>query len=479
MGVVIGETLGTYRILSTIGKGGMGVVYLAEHTLIGRQAAVKLLRPELSSDAELVDRFFTEARAAAAARHQGLVEVFDFGVTDDGNAYIVMELLQGESLTMRLERQPRFASELALSITRQVASALQAAHETGVVHRDLKPENIHLIADASAPAGVRIKVLDFGIAKLAGDEDRRSVRTRTGVVIGTPRYMSPEQCKSASNVDARTDIYALGCIFYEMLTGKPPFDYDNWGELVAAHIHETAPPPSARVPDLMPEIEDIVMRAIAREPADRYQSMTELSEAIDTLWPAANSLTFTPIPGSLRTIRQSARLESATPTLITRRRRPWVPLLAGAIVLGGVTAVVVAKRTPEPEPAPKPAVVAARPIVVAPDAAEVTIAIDAAVAPSKITIVVKSDPSGAEVLRADGISLGKTPVTRELDRVDGELPLLVKLAGFKDVPIKLSTLHDGEQLVKLERRPLSSVRRGSGTTTTSKGSGATVIDPYK
>ena len=476
---MIGETLGNYRILSTIGKGGMGVVYLAEHTLIGRKAAVKLLLPEMSRDAELVERFFNEAKAAATARHAGLVEVFDFGHAEDGSAYIVMEHLLGESLAVRLEREKRFAPELALSVTRQVASALHAAHEQGVVHRDLKPENVYLIPDPNAPAGVRIKVLDFGIAKLAREETPRSVKTRTGVVIGTPRYMSPEQCKSASSVDARTDIYALGCIFYEMLVGAPPFDYDNWGELVAAHIHEPTPSPRVRVPALSPEIEAIVMRAVAKDPAERYQTMQQLAHAIDALWPAANSLVFTPIPGSLHAVRDSRRLESATPTIRTRPRGWLVPVIAGIVVLGGVTAVVVAKRvTDEPKQTiaadPKPMVTPDAAEVVV-DAARVAVAADAAL-PSKIHIVVKSVPPGARVDNLDGVTLGVTPLTRELDRIDGELRLVVKLAGHRDAPITFATNRDGEQLVKLQRvkAGVGTVpRRGSGA-----GTGATVLDPY-
>jgi len=478
---VIGETLGKYRILSAIGKGGMGVVYLAEHTLIGRKAAVKLLLPEMSRDAELVERFFNEAKAAATARHQGLVEVFDYGHTDDGSAYIVMEHLLGESLAARLEREKRFPTELALSITRQVASALQAAHENGVVHRDLKPENIYLIPDPSAPAGVRIKVLDFGIAKLAREEAPRSVKTRTGVVIGTPRYMSPEQCKSASNVDARTDIYALGCIFYEMLVGAPPFDYDNWGELVAAHIHEPTPSPRVRVPEISPEIEAIVMRAVAKDPAERFQTMQQLAYAIDALWPGANSLVFTPIPGSLA-MRDSRRLESATPTIRTRPRSWLVPVIAGIAVLGGVTAVVVAKRATD-EPKQTVAVVHdAQPMTtpdamaVVADAARAAVVVDAA--PSKIRIVVKSLPAGARVDNLDGITLGITPLTRELDRFDGELRLVVKLAGHKDVPIKFATNRDGEQTVKLQRVKAvgrAGPRRGSGA---GSAGGATIFDPY-
>src|SRR6188768_1007098 len=195
MGDANGGRLGNYRMVSEIGHGGMGVVYLAEHTLLGRKVAVKILRNDVAP--ELVERFFTEARAAASLQHPGLVDVFDFGHDARGSAYIVMEFLAGESLAERLERDPRLPLHIACSITRSVANALHVAHEQGIVHRDLKPGNIFLIPDDEAPAGVRTKVLDFGIAKLLRDREPRSVKTHSGALIGTPRYMSPEQCKSA------------------------------------------------------------------------------------------------------------------------------------------------------------------------------------------------------------------------------------------------------------------------------------------
>src|ERR1044071_8252151 len=272
-----GESLGNYRIVETIGEGGMGVVYQAVHVLIGRKVAIKRLLPQMVKDNELVDRFFNEARAAAMIQHPGLVEVFDFGHHTDGSAYIVMELLEGESLTARIAREGSIQIATAVVIARQVASALHAAHEQRIVHRDLKPENVYLIADRNAPAGVRTKVLDFGIAKLARTEDQRSVKTKTGTVFGTPRYMAPEQCRNATDVDRRADIYALGCILYEMLVGDPPFDYNNWAELVAAPLYEAPPRPSKHEPRVPPDVEAIVLRALAKQPEDRYATMFDMA----------------------------------------------------------------------------------------------------------------------------------------------------------------------------------------------------------
>jgi serine/threonine protein kinase len=304
---MLGETLGSYRIVSEIGSGGMGVVYLAEHAVIGRKVAVKLLRSDMPP--EFVERFFTEAKAAATLHHPGLVDVFDFGHHADGRAFIVMEFLPGESLAERLEHEPRLPIALACVITRAVALALQVAHEQGIIHRDLKPGNIFLIPDPEAPGGIRTKVLDFGIAKLVRDREQRSVKTQSGAVIGTPRYMSPEQCKNARTVDGRSDIYSLGCILYEMLLGVAPFDYDSWAELVGAHIYEVPPKPSEIDAKIPADVETLITKMLEKDPADRFQSMQDLAQSLEVLIaahagdtiritsPALNRVTATPARG--------------------------------------------------------------------------------------------------------------------------------------------------------------------------------------
>jgi serine/threonine protein kinase len=278
---MIGQTLGSYRIVSEIGSGGMGVVYLAEHALIGRKVAVKLLRTDMPS--EYVERFFNEAKAAAKLHHPGLVDVFDFGHHSDGRAFIVMEFLNGESLADRLAREPRLPVALGCTIARGVANALHVAHEEGIIHRDLKPGNIFLLTDADAPGGIRPKVLDFGIAKLVRERDARSVKTQSGAVIGTPRYMSPEQCKNARNVDGRSDIYSLGCILYEMLLGVAPFDYDSWAELVGAHIYEHPPKPTEIDPKVPADIETLLTKMLEKSPDARFQSMHDLAQSLEVL----------------------------------------------------------------------------------------------------------------------------------------------------------------------------------------------------
>jgi eukaryotic-like serine/threonine-protein kinase len=277
-----GSSIGPYRVVRKIGEGGMGAVFLGEHTLIGRRAAIKVLLPELSSRRDSVDRFFNEARATTAISDPGIVQVFDFGFTPDKVAYIVMELLEGEQLNVRLARLGALTPANALRITRQAAGSLGAAHAAGIVHRDLKPENLYMIRDPEAPGGERPKILDFGIAKL-GDEVPDRVKTRTGAVLGTPVYMSPEQCHGAGRVDHRADVYALGCVLFHLLTGRPPFDLPGVGAIISAHLRELPPRPSSLVSQLPPGIDELVLRCLAKAPDERFATMLELQQACDAI----------------------------------------------------------------------------------------------------------------------------------------------------------------------------------------------------
>jgi len=231
---MIGRVVGGHRLIARLGAGGVGVVYRAEDTLLGRTTAVKMLHRELCTDQEVVQRFFNEARAESAMRHLGIVDIYAFGHHTDGAAFMVMEYLEGESLRERLSRLGVLSIPQAITIAGQVASALSAAHDHQIVHRDLKPDNVFLIADADMPGGERIKLLDFGIAKLAADETS-AFRTRTGVIMGTPAYMAPEQCAGVTEIDRRADLYALGCTLYQMLCGRAPFE-GAAGEILAAQM---------------------------------------------------------------------------------------------------------------------------------------------------------------------------------------------------------------------------------------------------
>jgi serine/threonine protein kinase len=282
----VGSVVGHYRITRTLNTGGMGSVFRAEHELLGKPAAIKLLRDELSTNPEMIERFFNEARAATAIRHPGIVDVFDFGYHEDGRAYLVMEFLEGQTLAARLERG-RMTEVAAAVIARGIASALAAAHGRNIIHRDLKPENVFLVPDPDMPTGERPKVLDFGIAKLVDDPSFRASQTQTGALMGTPMYMAPEQARAAAAIDPRADLYSLGCMLYEMLTGGPPFVAEGAGEIIALQMFGVPEPPSAHLAVISPDMDAIVMRLLEKDPEARYQNAFEvvdaLSKAIPTL----------------------------------------------------------------------------------------------------------------------------------------------------------------------------------------------------
>jgi serine/threonine-protein kinase len=276
-----GTIVGSYRVVAKLGEGGGGVIYRAEHTLLERSAAIKVLRPAVSRDEELVLRFFAEAKLVSKLTDPGIVQIYDFGHTESGDAYIVMELLHGETLDRRLTRMGRIAPLEAARLLRLASTSLAAAHEHGIVHRDLKPANLFLVRDRAVPGGERAKILDFGIAKSVELSD--SVRTRTGALLGTPVYMSPEQCRGAGGVDARSDVYALGCVAMAMLTGAPPFTPAGLGEVLSAHMNDPPPTLRSRVPELPAAIEIVVQRCLAKAPDDRYPSALDLADALSAI----------------------------------------------------------------------------------------------------------------------------------------------------------------------------------------------------
>jgi serine/threonine-protein kinase len=272
--------IGQYRIVRKIGAGGMGLVYLGEHTLLRRRAAIKTLLPTVAANREIVERFFNEARATSAITDPGVIQVYDFGYHVDGTAYIVMELLEGEALSARLDRLGRLPLGDALRFARQVAVSLGAAHARDIVHRDLKPENIFLVRDSEAQGGERTKIIDFGICKMGSGDP---TLTEAGAMIGTPVYMSPEQCRGSGDVDARSDIYAFGCLLFHMVTGRPPFIGDASGDLIVAHLQEEPPPAARFTPELPAEVDALLARCLAKEPSERFASMTALQVELGEL----------------------------------------------------------------------------------------------------------------------------------------------------------------------------------------------------
>jgi serine/threonine protein kinase len=273
-----GRRFGRYRITSKLAEGGMGAVYLATHELMGREVVIKVLLPQMSTQRDIIQRFFNEARATGSLNHPGIVAIFDLDYADDGRAYIVMERLHGDTLQQRLRRVQRMSVEQTIDVTRQLASALGAAHGKGVVHRDLKPGNVFLSADPESPGRERVKVLDFGVAKLALQQS--SLITNAGAVVGTPAYMAPEQCKDSSKVDHRADLYALGCIMYACLCGQPPF-IGGAIEVLAAQLRDVPTPPRALNPLLPPWLDELILRLLDKDPGRRLQSCAQLGEALD------------------------------------------------------------------------------------------------------------------------------------------------------------------------------------------------------
>ncbi|HEV8323480.1 MAG TPA: serine/threonine-protein kinase, partial [Myxococcota bacterium] len=240
---LIGREIGSYRVLSLLGSGGMGAVYLAEHRAIGHKAAIKVLLRELASDPEAAQRFFNEARAVNLVKHPCIVQIFDYGQAPDVGAYLVMEYLEGQSLGERLRTTGPLPAQVVVRLLYRVCAALGAAHKSGLIHRDLKPDNIFLVPDAENPGDWRVKVLDFGIAKLL-HVSSTGVKTQTGTMVGTPQYMAPEYVHGGKAFDHRIDIYSLGIIAFEALCGVTPFRGEGFGQILLAHM--TEPPPSMR-----------------------------------------------------------------------------------------------------------------------------------------------------------------------------------------------------------------------------------------
>jgi eukaryotic-like serine/threonine-protein kinase len=263
---LLGQLAGEYRIQRKIGTGGFGTVYEAEHPLLKRKAAVKVLHSNPSVDSIAVQRFIEEARSASQIRHRHIVDIFSFGTLPNGQYFYVMDLLEGAPLDRYLEQHGKFAPELALPLLRPVANAIDALHNASIVHRDLKPGNIFLAWESNGE--VVPKLLDFGLVKLLSNP---VVHTASGVPLGTPYYMSPEQCRG-EKVDARADVYSFGVICYELFTGQVPFSGDSATAVLVAHVLQAPPRMSERCPELSSELDEAVLRMLSKDPAARPSS---------------------------------------------------------------------------------------------------------------------------------------------------------------------------------------------------------------
>jgi serine/threonine protein kinase len=459
---LIGQRFGNYRAVSLLGEGGMGSVYLAEHPEIGRKVAVKVLRTEFSRDAQLLGRFLNEARAANAIRHPNIIEILDSGTTEQGVSYLVMELLEGESLASRLRRLGSLSLQNALEFSYQTASAVGAAHRKGIVHRDLKPDNLFVVPDENDPARERIKVLDFGIAKLQVHAMGDSVKTRTGTLMGTPVYMSPEQAMGTKEVDHRSDVYSLGVIVFEMICGKPPFYSEGFGELV--HLHMNVPPPSPRsfVPSLPGAVEALIFKMLAKRPDDRFQSMQAVQEAIKQIATGTFPIRGNSSPdfsaGTLPTAGSTpapADLGRLSTTFSTNGERGMArpstraggkgKVLVGALVTAAVVASglfyarqrIATPTSGGPERAALPGPIATPP----PPPKD----------PKMVTIHIDSRPGGARVVRIeDGVNMGTTPWQHPFTAGEGTIELRLDRDGYEPMNLQIPLFADRVEDVALK-----------------------------
>jgi serine/threonine protein kinase len=456
----VGQTVGNYNITAKLGEGGMGVVFLAEHPVIGSKVALKAIHPHFARSADVVSRFVTEARAVNQIGHDHIVNITDFGHTPEGDFYFLMEYLQGEMLSEWINHHGAFPPARALNIAAQIADALQASHDQGVIHRDLKPDNIFLITrDTTADF---VKVLDFGLAKLThASVSTPTHNTGAGTVMGTPYYMSPEQCEGRAEVDHRADIYGLGVILFEMLTGRVPFGGEGYGEVIIKHV--TVRPPTARslVPEIPPALDAILSRALSKDPSARFQSMSQFREALldPEVYAAAG-----PTPDAVEDdLSLSGRLRAALPTARTQ-----MSLVAP---IKAPSQAIREAPNKEPSQAPPPVrVLAAASSTFRHTAGEVVDDVElkpkrnrgglvllgvaslvgiavvgmhgrgagaqlvatarAAVRPSTIRVNFSSDPDGATVSRSDGSILGVTPLSIDVPYSDKAVDFHLSKDGY-------------------------------------------------
>jgi serine/threonine-protein kinase len=442
--LAVGQKVGNYRVVGLLGRGGMGAVYEAVHVYIERQAAVKVLHPDLSQDARFANRFLNEARAVNLVKHPGLVEIFEFGLLDSGAAYIIMEYLDGETLSHHIQHTPEQLQGEALFICRQIAQAMAAAHDKGIVHRDLKPDNVMLVPDPERPGLRRIKVLDFGIAKVA-QHTGAELHTQTGTTIGTPAYMSPEQCKSTTTLDGKSDVYALGVMLYEMLAGCLPFMAQHSFDYMAAHVRLEPRPLREAVPEVPEPVATLVHQMLAKDPearpsmADVVSRLDRMREAAPDLWVSAGRLSpYSPARMNSAALAATMQADSTPVGLPAKvpaapKRRTWPALLLGGVLLVSVVSYAAVRFL---RPAAGVALPARQPA-----------------APRMVKWIVHSKPDGAEVIRDDGKVLGVTPLQLEVPAGPETTRVILRHAEYQDKSLLLRHDIDSGWELELARVP--------------------------
>jgi eukaryotic-like serine/threonine-protein kinase len=438
---LIGGTLGgKYRVLQQIGRGGMGIVYEAEHVGLGKRVAVKLMQEKYTHDSEAIARFHREALAAGRIGNPHIIEIFDIGTAPDGRSYVVMELLNGLPLSKVIETSGALPPWRALQIMKQVLRAVGAAHAKGIIHRDLKPDNIFLISQSEDHEFV--KLLDFGISKVVSVEEYATVTklTTTGVVMGTPLYMAPEQALG-NTVDRYADIYACGVIFYEMLAGRPPFEGPTYGVLVAKLLTVAPPPLDELRPGLPSALVRAVHRALEKEPQDRFES----AEAFAAALPSSGSPSSLEFAGTLA----DDSLAGARPVPSRPGRFRNVAIAAIAFTLAAAATAVVLVVTDEGEPPAEQAAQAAQGAPAAPGPTP-------AAAPG--TLDVQSTPSRATVL-VSGRHVGTTPL--EVSLAPGRHEVRIELAGHAAVTMSAEVRSSARTNVVVPLAPSAAAPQGT------------------
>ncbi|MCA9585662.1 MAG: serine/threonine protein kinase [Myxococcales bacterium] len=456
-----------FRLTGLIARGGMGKVYRAEQSPLGRICAVKVLNPNYNGEAdpEFHRRFYREASTAAKITHPNSVTIFDYGQTDDDIYYMAMEYLEGLTLHQAIRQSTTLPEERVARIARQICRALREAHALGVIHRDLKPANIFLVQNDDDDRDF-VKVLDFGLVKHVSERPEDQL-TQTGLFMGSPKYMAPEQIQGG-HVDPRTDIYSLGIIMYEMLTGKVPFERPTSVNILMAHVGEPPPPMREVNPNLVctPVFEDLVMRCIAKDPSERFSSMDEVLAAIKMAtgasmtgqvaalhsgdWntyppppvrqsqppytPNVSSSVPLPMAGTSHTPMPLLRsdLSSQLAPIAPRRSRAWIGLgVLAAAAVGGLLGLVAFRvradisATPPTDRGPPPAAVSLA--SAAPATSSAAGAGAAAVAP--VVVKLTTDPPGATVREGDKVVCAETPCDLQVT-ADASHKLTISKPGF-------------------------------------------------